>query len=275
MSEPTASSESDAWSLAAVLAPVAAAQTYRNVLYLFLAFPLGLVYYVLLVFGFVLGVALAVFVVGLGVLLGVVVGSRFLASFERWLANRLLGTQIDAPDDVDGDADGLGATAKAYLGANSTWQGLGFVALKFPIGVVSFVLLVSLLGTAIEFLVLPLYPEGAFNVQISGWRVARSFDTPTQRYLAVPLGAVLGVVALHVLNAFADANASIATSLLGATEENEERGVGDSDDSGISEADDDSVDNRTSERDDGSEESEISEPGDGSEGRGISENSEE
>ncbi|NHN42545.1 histidine kinase [Halorubellus sp. JP-L1] len=203
-------------SLAGVVAPVADPQTYRNVLYLFLAFPLGLGYYFLLVFGLVLGVALAVVVVGLLVLLGVVVGSRFLASFERSLANRLLGTEIADPDDVDRDASGVVETAKAYLRAGSTWGGLGFVALKFPVGVLSFVLLVSLLGTAIELLLLPVYPGGAFNVEVAGWVVARSFETTTERLLAVPAGAVLGVVAVNVLNAFADANASIASSLLGS-----------------------------------------------------------
>ncbi|MFC3477280.1 sensor domain-containing protein [Halobacterium litoreum] len=201
-------------SLADVVGIVADAQTYRNVLYLFLAFPLGIFYYVVLVLGFTLGVALSVILVGLVVLAGTVLGLRFVASFERGLSNRLLGTEIDAPDDVETDG-GLVETTKAYLSAGSTWRGLGFVALKFPLGVLSFVLLVSLLGVALELLVLPLFPGGVFNVEVSGWRVARSFETATQRLLAVPVGAVLGVVALHVLNAFARANAAIASSLLG------------------------------------------------------------
>lgn len=221
MSEPADAGTSRKYSLAAVLGPLAEAQTYRNLLYLFLAFPLGLFYYLLLVLGFTLGVALSVLLVGLVILAGTVIGLRFVASFERGLANSLLDADIASPDDVD-DADGLVATLRAYLGAASTWRGLGFVVLKFPLGVLSFVLLVSLLGTAIDLVLLPVYPGGAFNVEVAGWKVAESFETTTSRLAAVPAGAVLGVVAVHVLNAFARANASIATSLLGSKDDSSE-----------------------------------------------------
>lgn len=223
MGQSSTAGGSDRYSAAAILGVVADAQTYRNLLYLLLAFPLGLVYYVVLMFGFTLGIALSVLVVGLVILLGGIIGLRYVASFERRLANRLLGTEIAAPDDVERDGEGIVATAKAYLRASSTWRGLGFVILKFWLGLLSFVLLLSLLGTAIELLLLPLYPEGAFEVEVAGWVVARSFETSTQRTLAVPAGAVLGLFALHVLNAFADANAAIASSLLGTKRSERDR----------------------------------------------------
>lgn len=89
------------------------------------------------------------------------------------------------------------------------------MALKFWIGVLSFILLVAFLGTAIELLLLPLFPEGVVHVQVNEWEVAKSFETTPQRAVGVPIGIVLGFVALHLLNAFARANASIASSLLG------------------------------------------------------------
>lgn len=201
-------------SLSDVVGVVADGQTYRNLLYLLLAFPLGIAYFVILVVGFSLGLGLSVLLVGLGILLGSVIGLRFIASFERVLANALLGTDISSPNDVE-DGDGLIETATAYIRAPSTWRGLGFVFLKFWLGVLSFVLLVTFLGTALELLVLPVFPGGAFNVQVFGWHVAETFETTTQRAVAVPIGAVLALVALHLLNAFADVNASIASSLLG------------------------------------------------------------
>jgi hypothetical protein len=89
------------------------------------------------------------------------------------------------------------------------------VVLKFLIGILSFVLLLTFVGAAVELLLLPLFPGGVFNVTVAGWEVAQSFETTTQRAAAVPVGAVLGLLGLHVLNAFAGANASIAGSLLG------------------------------------------------------------
>jgi hypothetical protein len=83
-------------------------------------------------------------------------GVRILGSFERGLANRLLGTDLARPDDLK-SADGIVGTVQAYLRASSTW-----------------------------------------------------------RALAVPVGTVLGLVTLHLLNAVARVNASIAQALLGA-----------------------------------------------------------
>jgi len=193
---------------------VAEAQTYKNLLYLFLAFPLGMAYFVVLTVGLSLGLALSVLVVGLGILLGTVIGIRFVASFERWLANTLLGTDIADPTDIE-RSEGLIDTVKSYLQATSTWKGLGFTFLKFWVGIVSFVLLVLSLGVAVELLVLPLFPEGALNITVNNAEIASYFDTTTERALAVPAGAVLTLVALNVLNAFARVNAYIATSLLG------------------------------------------------------------
>lgn len=202
-------------SAASIVGPLADAQTYKNLLYLLLAFPLGMAYYVVLMLGFTLGVGLSILVVGLGVLAGTVIGLRYIASFERWLANTLLGTAIPAPDDVENAGDGIIATVTAYLRASSTWRGLGFVFLKFWIGVLSFVLLVTFLGTGVELLLIPLFPGGVFNVEIAGWVVARSVETTTEQAVAVPAGAVLALVSVHILNAFAGVNASVASSLLG------------------------------------------------------------
>jgi hypothetical protein len=51
-----------------------------------------MVYYVVLMAGFALGIGLSVLVVGLGILLETVIGLRYIASVERRLANVLLGT---------------------------------------------------------------------------------------------------------------------------------------------------------------------------------------
>lgn len=203
-------------SIADIVGVVAEPQTYKNILYLVLAFPLGMAYYVVLMVGFTLGIGLSILVVGLGILLGTVIGVRYIASFERQLANALLGTAIDTPDDVETAGEGVVGTATAYLKASSTWRGLGFVVLKFWVGILSFILLVTFLGTALELLFLPVFPGGALDVQVASWEVAKSVTTTTQRAVAVPGGAVLALLALHILNAFARANASIASSLLGS-----------------------------------------------------------
>ncbi|WP_323170995.1 sensor domain-containing protein [Natrialba sp. PRR66] len=81
-----------------VEAVAAERQTYRNLCYLLLAIPIGIVYQFGLTLGF-LGAIFAVVLVGIPILLCTIVGARYLAAFERRLANRLLTTDIRRPAD--------------------------------------------------------------------------------------------------------------------------------------------------------------------------------
>jgi len=202
--------------LAGAVGVVVDGQTYRNLLYLFLAFPLGILYFTALFTGFALGVALSMLVVGLGILLVMLVGVRALGSFERRLANRLLDTHIDPPSDIEPDEDGLVAIGKAYVSASSTWRQTGFLLLKFFLGFISFFLLTAFVGVAVDLVLSPVFPQGALGVEINEWTVAESVESTAQQAAAVPAGIVVGLVGLHILNAFARVNASIASSLLGA-----------------------------------------------------------
>jgi len=202
-----------------ILGAVTDAQTYKNLLYLFIAFPLGLVYYTFLTFGFTLGVGLSVVGIGLALLLVTLAGTRYVAGFERRVANRLLGVDIAAPDDLEREKEGIVGLVKAYLGASSTWRGLAFVFLKFWTGLLSFVLLFFLLAPAIELLLMPAFPGGVLNLTLNEWVVAESFESTLQQVAAALAGAVLIVLVLNVLNAFARVNGSIASSLLGPTTE--------------------------------------------------------
>lgn len=214
MSRPVQADTSSGYSLADIVGVVTEAQTYKNLLYLLLAFPLGMAYFAFLTVGISVGLGLSVLGIGLAVLFVTLLGVRVLGSFERSLANRLLGTRLAEYSDVE-RADGAVATARSYLTASSTWRLLGFVFLKFWLGVLSFVLLAVSLGTAVEFLLLPVLPEGAISLQIAGWEPAESLTTTVERALAVPAGAVLGILAFHLLNAVARLNAAAAQALLG------------------------------------------------------------
>lgn len=216
MSRSATTDTSAGYSPSAILGVAAEGQTYKNLLYLFLAFPLGMLYFVFLTTGFALGVGLSMVVIGLGILLVMLVGVRALGAFERKLANGLLGTEIRPPADIEPEEDGLVAIGKAYVSASSTWRQFGFLFLKFFTGILSFVLLTVFIGVAVDLVLAPVFPEGALGVQINNWTVAESVETTAEQALAVLAGVVIGFVGLHLLNAFARVNASIASSLLGA-----------------------------------------------------------
>ena len=77
-----------------IFAPFSDPQSYLNLLYLLLAFPLGIAYFVFVVTGLSLSVGLLIVWVGIPLLLGLLAASIGLASFERLLARQLLGVEI-------------------------------------------------------------------------------------------------------------------------------------------------------------------------------------
>jgi len=217
MSESTRSHASAGSLVGDAVGVVVDGQTYKNLLYLTLAFPLGVLYFTLLVTGLSLGAGLLVVGVGALVLLATVGAVRYVAAFERRLANGLLGTDIRGHADIQPDDDGFVATAMAYFRASSTWRAVGFIAAKFLLGTLSLIALFTTLGVAVDLALTPVFPE-ALSTQVNGWEVAGGLETAPEQAAGGVAGVVLGFVSLHVLNGLARVNAVTAAALLAPDE---------------------------------------------------------
>jgi len=183
-------------------------QTWLNTGYVLLAFPTGLAYFVVLVVGISVGVALAVVIVGLGILAATLAAWRGMAGIERALARSLLGVPIPQPPDRRDLA--LMDRVTRWLRDPVTWKSLVFVALKFPLGIVSvaatgflgFVALVMLFAPIIV-LITP--------VTVFGWIVTSFAEALPLTLIGIP--AVLLV--LHLTNGLAWLWALFARVMLG------------------------------------------------------------
>jgi len=188
-------------------------QTYKNLLYLLIALPLGFLYGGLLGFGFIFGIVTLVVGVGVLILLATLGVVRLVAGLERWLANALLRVDLRQPEDLR-SADGLWGTFRAIVDAHSTWRGLGFVTMKLWLGVVGIVLLVFL-WSAVELATAPLrYPLTVEFGELNGEPITWSIATLSEAALAVPIGIAAALVLLHVANATAYAAERMAGALL-------------------------------------------------------------
>jgi signal transduction histidine kinase len=163
-------------------------QTWLNLSYLLLAFPTGLAYFVVLVVGVASGVALAVIVVGIAILLVTLAAWRAMAGLERGLARALLGVSIPQPADRRGLP--LADRVARWLRDPVTWKSLVFVALKFPLGIVTFAIVGGLGFVALVLTFSPLIVL-ATPVTFFGWIV----EEPLQ---AIPL-AIAGLLACLLL----------------------------------------------------------------------------
>jgi signal transduction histidine kinase len=187
---------------------VARGQTWLNLGYNVVAFPTGLVYFIVLVVGVSLGVGLAIVIVGLAILLATLAAWRGMAAIERGLARGLLGVPIAQPADRR-DLPPI-ERIQRWLRDPVTWKSLVFVALKFPLGVLSFGAVVALGWFALVLLFSPLIVLST-TVTIFGWIVT----SPLQALPLAVVGAPAVLLVLHLSNGLAWLWALFARVMLG------------------------------------------------------------
>ncbi|WP_246084476.1 sensor domain-containing protein [Salinadaptatus halalkaliphilus] len=217
-------------------------QTYRNLAYLLLAFPLGLAYFVFVTVAFSVGIGFSVTIIGLVVgvpILAVTLALALgIAGFERWLTATMLAVDIEPKTDLAGET-ALEA-CWSVVSDPKTWTAVCYLPAKFVLGVASFALVVTGLSTAVSLLMLPLYYDqpGLYVGVVSerapefhqtlylGWNyLLVGFDavvtlgywevtTLSEALVAAGLGVVLLLATLHALNLLARVSGWFARLLL-------------------------------------------------------------
>ena len=190
---------------------------YLNLLYLLLAFPLGIFYFTFLVTGISLGIGLAITLFGIPLLFGMLLLWRVLGIFEREQAKVIL--KIDISDSPLKRSGKFWETIKAYLGDAFTWKSLVYLFIKFPLGIFSFVVLVTLLSVALGFMAIPIL----YYLTEIGLLQGTFCITPTNvcfinSYLSATVWGIVGVfmlfVFLHALNGLARVSGMLAKAML-------------------------------------------------------------
>lgn len=210
-------------------------QTYRNLLYLLLALPLGIVSVTWLVTGGVLGASLVITWVGLPILVLTLSGATVAAGIEARLAESLVGVDASVPaflsefrveDELALPGDGFVEAIRQLVTAPSTWTSVVLLVTKFVAGIVSFVAVVTTTAIAGALLAAPFVyddagvslgaasPAAAGNYTIGSWTVS----TLPEALVVAAAGVVFVLVALNLLNGLARIHALCTTSLLGAND---------------------------------------------------------
>jgi hypothetical protein len=192
---------------------IARRQTWLNLAYLIIAFPLGLVYFVFIVTGMSIGLGLAILWVGIPILLIVMGAWWAFAALERLLARGLLGLDCGFNPRPWEAETGMLSKLRAHLTHGSTWRSLAFVLLKFPLGVASFAITVAVLATAQWLLFAPLWmlsTQSGDDYRLWSWQV----DSAWEAAPLIPLGVLALFVGLHLLNGVATVWRYLADALL-------------------------------------------------------------
>jgi two-component system phosphate regulon sensor histidine kinase PhoR len=130
-------------------------RTYARILYLLLAFPLGLTYFILIIVGLSVGIGMSFIGVGLLILGLTVVGWLFFARIERELAIHLLGAQIRPFSIPEPQPLGVWPRVLRTLRDPVTWKSLVYLFVEFPFGIFSFTITLVLISIALGFTLAP------------------------------------------------------------------------------------------------------------------------
>ena len=140
------------WS--ALAAPVRP-QTYKNLLYVSLAFPLGLAYFVFVSVTVPLSIALLILVVGLPLLILTVGIALGLAGLERRLTRVLLDVDVPGVRELDGDS--RRERLFGLVTDRPTLTTLVYLPSKLFVGLASAIVVVTTFSTGVAMLFVPLY----------------------------------------------------------------------------------------------------------------------
>ena len=184
--------------LGGFLAAATSADSYLRLVYLLLSMPLGIFYFCLFVVWFCLGLGLSFIAIGIPILGLMFLAARGLGGLERQLANLLLDAGIPPGRPIEGAWAHPWQSFKACFTDSFTWKALAFLLLKFPLGLISFVITVMLVGLSAGLILTPFFYRHA-SVDFFWWRV----NTPEAALISFLAGIVIGILTLNIANLLA------------------------------------------------------------------------
>ena len=196
-------------------------QTYTNILYLLVSFPLGLAYFVFLIPGIIVGIG-PMFLIAVFMLPLIITIWLHLAAFERQMTIQWLHIAIPPMSYPSPIQMTRWQRLQAQLTNSMTWKTLAYLLLKFPLGIFSFVITIVLLvlSVAISIVTLTIWLMTApFFMLFVMLQDVSHVKEWLQRYLLFALtGFGLYHITLRLLNGLTFVYGQFARVMLGMSD---------------------------------------------------------
>ncbi len=184
-------------------------RTYARMLYLVIGLPLGLFYAVFIFGAIVLGIALSPIGIGVLLLIGLAMGSWILLAIDRELAVLLIGVELDPLITPKAESDGFVASAKMYFTHSGTWKSLGYLIMRFPLGVITFAIVFVVIGVASTLTAAPITLL-LTDLDLGVWKV----DEMWESLILAAFGPPAGIIALFIVDRVALAYARVINAAI-------------------------------------------------------------
>jgi signal transduction histidine kinase len=192
------------------LAPLSDGSTYRTLLFLVTALPLGGIALGVLIAGWALTASLAITPAVVVVLVAFRLLVWALARVESALARELLGVATSPPGSPA--SRGFWRRASTALTDRAFWKQQAYLILRFPLGWALAILELALLGGGLTWVSFPIWYRWGDVELFNGWPV----DTFGRSLLLVVPGFVLFVIGLQLVRPLGSLYRGLARGLLGS-----------------------------------------------------------
>jgi len=188
---------------------IAKKQSYKNILYLLLSFPLGIIYFIFIVTGISLGIGMVITIFGIFILAGVFYAEYWILVFEQTLVKIFFGKNLVKITLKESDP-GIWAKVKALLSDPLLWKGALFLIIKYILGIISFILTVTLISTSLALIATPILISIISNTYV----VPFINNNPVLIPVAMAIGIFLLFISLHICNGLAWLNFKLAEGFI-------------------------------------------------------------
>jgi hypothetical protein len=193
-------------------------QAYLNLVYLFATFPLGVFYFVFLVSGLSIGLSLTIIWVGIPILVVVAACWWMLAKFEYTMANHVLKEELHPIALASREGSNPWTRFKTYLENPFTWKSLLYLFMKFPIGIFTFTILVTLISLTVFLIGMPMFylflDNFTTSISLGPVLPVWQIDNLAKALLCGLIGLLLWPMTLHTLNGLTWLHAKLARLML-------------------------------------------------------------
>jgi hypothetical protein len=177
-------------------------------IYLLLAFPLGIFYFVFFTVGTTLSIGLMPIFIGFPLALAVMKAAKHIFSFELSMGRHMLGAPIAPWDGRTGEyGGGLFRQLGAEFNNRAMYTSMIYLVFKFILGIISFVIVVTLVSLSLGFMASPLVYKILLNtidVNILEDSLFQLLDlnwsSSTELFIYFLVGVIFSLATLHITN---------------------------------------------------------------------------
>jgi DNA-binding CsgD family transcriptional regulator len=203
-----------------VLGPVIRPRSYLRTLHLLAMFPLGLAYFVVLVTAFSVGGAMIWTIVGPIVLIVALFFVRWAGDIEAWMARHVARIELRRPPTRLESGLSWREQVTTRLIDPTTWTGLVYLFLQFPVGLAYFVAIVVLGSFSLSALFAPavvaIAERFSDETAVDFFDGAFIIETPLEGAWLVLPGAILFILSVHLIVNTSALHAVWARRMLGS-----------------------------------------------------------